>query len=603
VVEVPTTPKIPDAGLKITEPGGKGLLPPTEGAADKRLASMPKIDAEIEFSQLAEGRMAVSRHDHSSVASILHAGGILDQLPDGVALLNHELRILWCNRLLYEFTIRNDSGRSPGAGRDVEPNETLPGQDDPSQHQPMDSLVGKTFYEAFGTPEIIGPDFCPLHTALGSGELAKSSLRVGEKTYYEVQARPVSPQGVESPNLLLVTVRDISAEVLQRQKLNAIYQAGLELGDLSLEDILQMSVDERIDLLKSKILHYTQDLLRFETVEIRLLDKSNKQLEPLLEVGMDPGAASRVLRADPQGNGVTGFVAATGKSYLCEDTTTDPLYLPGAPGARSSLTVPLILHDEILGTFNVESPKPGAFNENDLQFLELFSREVAVALNTFELLAVEKMTTVNASTERILREVATPVDEILNDAACILERYIGHEPIVSERLQRILKHTRNIKQLIQKVGETFAPRAAHVPLMPRQQRPLLRGKRILVVDADEGVRSAAHELLGRYGCEVETAHNAEEAFVMVRSFHYDAVLADIRLPDMTGFDCFYQLKQINEHLAVILMTGFGYDPAHSIVKARQHGLKSVLYKPFRLEQLLTEVEKAVASPADVASSS
>ena len=114
----------------------------------------------------------------------------------------------------------------------------------------MDSLVGKTFYEAFGTPEIIGPDFCPLHTALGSGELAKSSLRVGEKTYYEVQARPVAPQGVESPNLLVVTVRDISAEVLQRQKLNAIYQAGLELGDLSLDDILQMSVDERIDLLE-----------------------------------------------------------------------------------------------------------------------------------------------------------------------------------------------------------------------------------------------------------------------------------------------------------------------------------------------------------------
>ena len=495
--------------------------------------------------------------------------------------------------------MRNDTGRC-APGRDPLPNGKASAEGPAQSAGTTDSLIGRTFYEAFGTPEIIGPDFCPLHTALGSGELAKSSLRVGEKTYYEVQARPVAPAGIETPNLLIVTVRDISAEVLQKQKLNAIYQAGLELGDLSLEDVLQMSVDERIDLLKSKILHYTQDLLRFETVEIRLLDKSTKQLEPLLEVGMAAGAAERVLKADPQGNGVTGFVAATGKSYLCEDTTTDPLYLPGA-AARSSLTVPLILHDEILGTFNVESPQPGAFNENDLQFLELFSREVAVALNTFELLAVEKMTTASASTERILREVASPVDEILNDAACILERYIGHEPIVSERLQRILKHTRNIKQLIQKVGETFAPCAAHVPLMPRQQRPLLRGKRILVVDADEGVRSAAHELLGRYGCEVETAHNAEEAFVMVRSFHYDAVLADIRLSDMTGFECFYQLKQINEHLAVILMTGFGYDPAHSIVKARQHGLKSVLYKPFRLEQLLTEVEKAVSSPADVAS--
>ena len=44
-----------------------------------------------------------------------------------------------------------------------------------------------------------------------------------------------------------------------------------------------------------------------------------------------------------------------------------------------------------------------------------------------------------------------------------------------------------------------------------------------------------------------------------------------------------------------LMTGFGYDPTHSIVKARQEGLKSVLYKPFRLDQLLTEVETAVTT--------
>ena len=62
---------------------------------------------------------------------------------------------------------------------------------------------------------------------------------------------------------------------------------------------------------------------------------------------------------------------------------------------------------------------------------------------------------------------------------------------------------------------------------------------------------------------------------------------------MTGFDCFHHLREINESLSVILMTGFGYDPTHSIVKARQAGLKSVLYKPFRRDQLLTEIEKAV----------
>jgi DNA-binding NtrC family response regulator len=53
------------------------------------------------------------------------------------------------------------------------------------------------------------------------------------------------------------------------------------------------------------------------------------------------------------------------------------------------------------------------------------------------------------------------------------------------------------------------------------------------------------------------------------------------------------VREGQENLPVILMTGFGYDPSHSIVKARQQGLKSVLYKPFRVDQLLDEVEKNV----------
>jgi DNA-binding NtrC family response regulator len=36
---------------------------------------------------------------------------------------------------------------------------------------------------------------------------------------------------------------------------------------------------------------------------------------------------------------------------------------------------------------------------------------------------------------------------------------------------------------------------------------------------------------------------------------------------------------------VILMTGYGYDTTHSLVRARQEGLKHVLFKPFRVDQL------------------
>ena len=123
-------------------------------------------------------------------------------------------------------------------------------------------------------------------------------------------------------------------EVHQQQKMAAIHQAGMELADLSPDEISHMAVEDRIELLKSNILHFTRDLLHFDVVEVRLLDQKTGRLEPLLAMGMDPEAAARVLFAQPQNNGVTGFVAATGKSYLCEDTTEDPLYLRRASRTR-----------------------------------------------------------------------------------------------------------------------------------------------------------------------------------------------------------------------------------------------------------------------------
>ena len=54
-----------------------------------------------------------------------------------------------------------------------------------------------------------------------------------------------------------------------------------------------MTVEERIELLKQNILHFTQRLLNFDVVEIRLLDARTRRLEPLLAEGMSPEAAGR----------------------------------------------------------------------------------------------------------------------------------------------------------------------------------------------------------------------------------------------------------------------------------------------------------------------
>ena len=273
-----------------------------------------------------------------------------------------------------------------------------------------------------------------------------------------------------------------------------------------------------------------------------------------------------------------------------------PTYLPGAIEAKSSITVPLILHDEVVGTFNVESPDAGGFTEDDVQFLEIYARDVAVALNTLELLQAEKLTAATESVELISREVALPVDGILRDATTILDRYIGHEPEVAERLQRVLAQARDIKQVIQRVGEQMHPSDQTNSSVPRRpHNSLLVGRRILLADNDEAVRKAAHTLLGRYGCVVETASDGHEAVTMAKLSQYDVFIADIRLPEMGGHVIFSALREVQPSAAVILMTGFGYDASHSIVKARRKGLHGVLYKPFRVDRLIASIETAICS--------
>jgi CheY-like chemotaxis protein len=213
-----------------------------------------------------------------------------------------------------------------------------------------------------------------------------------------------------------------------------------------------------------------------------------------------------------------------------------------------------------------------------------------------ELLVAQKANTAQQSCDAIHSAVAMPIDEILNDAVNVMEGYIGHSPEVVDRLRRVLHNARDIKQTIQQIGQKMTPLEAVPAGVQSQQHAALRGKRVLVVDADEQVREDAHQLLEKYGCVVETAHKGDEAVLMVRGSggmgSYDVIISDIRLPDYSGYQLMLRLGKVMERVPMVLMTGFGYDPGHSIVKARQNGLhpKCVLFKPFRLDQMIDVVK-------------
>jgi CheY-like chemotaxis protein len=495
--------------------------------------------------------------------ALLQHEAVLEVLNEGVAAVGTDQRIRWANATFEKW-----------CGGDV---------------------TGKVFLEALGSPHLLGPDRSPFTTAL-HGRSTTTRLLHGKDQYLELDLTPVLGRdgGVQQ---LIALCRDVTAEVGKQQKLDALHQAGRELATLSADQLAEMSVEERVEVLKHNIRRLTHDLLHYDVVEIRLLNPRTGELKPLLAEGMTPEAARRVLFARDEGNGVTGYVAATGKSYVCNDTILDPLYIEGARGAHSSLTVPLVHADKVIGTFNVESPNVNAFGPEDLQFAEIFSRELAFALHTLDLLVVEKESSTAQSIEAISREVSLPVDDILTAATSILERWIGHEPEITEKLKKIIASARVIRQSIQRVGEDLTPAARPLAFSPKDV-PYRLNRRILVVDNDERVRRSAHSILGRLGCIVETARDGQEAVTMAKLNPYDAIIADIRLPDLSGYEVYRALRQAQPQTPVILMTGFGYDATHSIVKARQDGLRFVLYKPFRVDQLLSALQNLDRPPDD-----
>ena len=489
---------------------------------------------------------------------LIQADEILDAIAEGVAVVDPDLRILWSNPEFQDFA------------------------------DPAVVTTGSNFYRALGEPEVLGPDPCPFTSAVASHAPATTALRLSSNRYVRITVTPVFDVAEKLTHLIALT-RETTDETQQQLKVNAIHKAGDELADLTPEELSEMGVDERTELLKLNIARHMKDLMGLDFIEIRLLDRVTGELTPLLTEGMTQMAADRTLYARKEGNGVTGFVAATGQSYLCPDTTSDPLYLEGAVGARSSLTVPLSYHGTVIGTLNVENPQPNAFDDRDRQFLEIYARNVASALNTLELLQAEKINVATASVMAISRELAMPLDDVLSDATTVLDRYAGHDEEIVARLRHLLYRAREIRGLIQKVG------AKMMPAPKEQRRPALplSNARLLVVDADEAIRRSAHHLLGIQGATVETARDAAEAIALARQSPYSAVLVDIRLPDMDGFDTYKRLREVQPGVPIILMTGFGWDPSHSIVKARQEGLQTVLYKPFRADRLLAAVEQAL----------
>jgi len=418
-----------------------------------------------------------------------------------------------------------------------------------------------------------------------------------DSRYYEAMTSPVVDEIGQVIQIVAVVWDATSGRRLQ-QKIDAIDSAGRELSRIESESIANKAPAERLKILRDKIIKFSKELMHFDHFSIRLLDKRSNKLELVIAEGLPNEALEIDLYAQPEGNGISGYVGSTGRSYICHDTEKDPRYVIGLHHCKSSLTVPLRLYDKVIGVYNIESDVVGAFGEDDRQFAEIFGQYVAMSLNILDLLVVERCTATGQITENVVQEMASPLNDIVTEAQTLMEEYIGDDGM-RKRLYTIVEHVESIRQVMRMVKAGPQHVLGVDADKPAEIDPGLAGKRILIADDEQNIRQTIADVLRKLGCHATICKDGFEAVNMLNQEKFDLVISDIKMPYRNGYEIFAHARRLDEHLPVILMTGFGYDPSHSIVRASEEGLSSVMFKPFKIDQMLEEVRKALGCFAPV----
>ncbi len=421
----------------------------------------------------------------------------------------------------------------------------------------------------------------------------RRALTVGNEHFFELTAGPW-PNPVDGSERAIVLVSDNSLITRLREKIDAIDSAGRRLMELDADASGQLEIPERLRLLEENVLRYCADLLSFEHLVVRVLDPHSGRLEAVLAGGLSEQATNTEMYARKEGSGICGYVAATGQSFICDDVASCRHYLPGLESAGSSLTVPLRLGDRVVGVLNAESDRPAAFSEEDRQVAEIFGRYIAAALQVLKLLVAEHSEAADQVATDVRGEVAEPLNDIVAEVTRLMME-AALPPEARPRLEKIIELVDQVHEAMHTATES--PTIRGLSTTEAKVVPALRGKRVLIADDEDIIREAIADVLSRAGARPVMARDGTEAIAMIDTQRFDLVLSDIKMPNGNGYEVFAAVKAVNPECPVILITGFGYDPEHSIVRASHEGLAGVLFKPFQVEQLLETISKAVALDA------
>ncbi len=122
--------------------------------------------------------------------------------------------------------------------------------------------------------------------------------------------------------------------------------------------------------------------------------------------------------------------------------------------------------------------------------------------------------------------------------------------------------------------------------------------RILIVDDEAGLREMLRVLLRRQGHEVDVADGETQAATrLARGPAYDVVVTDLAMPDGSGMGVLNAARRADDGTQVVMITAYG--TATQAVQAMREGAYDYLEKPFKNEELVAVIDKAIEKRAIV----
>jgi len=117
-------------------------------------------------------------------------------------------------------------------------------------------------------------------------------------------------------------------------------------------------------------------------------------------------------------------------------------------------------------------------------------------------------------------------------------------------------------------------------------------ERILVVDDEEQMRDLLAKVLERKGYQVSVCGDGAEALAFLEREPVDLVITDVRMPGLNGMEALRAIKELNPEIVVLIMTAFG--SIDQAVQAVKEGAYDYINKPFKIDEILLTIEKALA---------